>query len=207
MDDDVIPQKRGKKPAKEKKPPPPDTRTNAEKEIDEAVGRSKIKTEKDKARKKNFLRGFYLVLGVLLSYGIYLLFVPYKGTMPFGICKVFLELNVPYPHTLRLSSVEEFSTSVRIWYADIDSFGEYRLEPIQCYFKAGPNAAVPYVLDKVAINRRELDPQKVADFNRSVPGIFASPPDLTLPGALPDSLAALQFNADRFRIIISNRKY
>ena len=146
-----------------------------------------------------------VILGViaLLGYGIYLLFVPYKGTMAFGICKVFLELNTQYPQTLRLSTVEELGMSVRIWYTQTDSFGEYRLEPLQCYFK--PDDTYGFILDKVTLSRREVDPLLVSEFNKSIPTILAHPPDLTLPIPLPDSLQDLQIDTNLFRKQIFQR--
>ena len=106
--------------------------------------------------------------------------------MAFGICKVFLELNVRYPNTLRINTVEEIGTFVRIWYTQTDSFGEYRMEPIQCYYK--PDEKLGFILDKVTVRRREVDPEKVNRFNKTIPIILQYPPDLTLPTPLPDSL-------------------
>ena len=112
--------------------------------------------------------------------------------MAFGICKVFTEMYVQFPTTLKFNSVEEFSTSVRIWYTHTDSFGEYIMEPIQCYYKADEQYG--YILDKVTIRRREIDQKIVDDFNKTLPVIFANPPDLTLPVPPEDSLKNLQIN-------------
>jgi len=65
---------------------------------------------------------------------IYLLFKPFQGSMLFGICKVFLEQQVQFPHTLRLSVAQEFQQSARIWYSHVDAFGAYRLEPMECFY-------------------------------------------------------------------------
>lgn len=179
------------------------TKTRADDEIDAAISRSKVKEKKDSLKKRRLKFGVILSVIALLGYGIYFLFIPYQGTMAFGICKVFLELNTQYPKTMRLSTVEELGMSVRIWYTQIDSFGEYRLEPLQCYFK--PDDTSGFILDKVTLNRREVDPLLVSEFNKSIPTILAYPPDLTLPVPLPDSLQDLQIDTNLFRKQIFQR--
>lgn len=180
------------KPRPKKKPkvekPEPD-------EIDQALAASKITERKAKDRKTLIKRGAIGAGVLILGFIIYLLFAPFKGTMAFGLCKVFVELNVQYPTTLKLNSVEEFSTSVRIWYTHTDSFGEYILEPIQCYFR--PDENFGFALDKVTIRRRELDESIVEAFNRSIPVILENPPDLTLPQPPADDLKNIQVDLSR----------
>ncbi|MCC7304999.1 MAG: hypothetical protein IT558_01930 [Alphaproteobacteria bacterium] len=174
-----------------------DPLTDADRQIDAAVARSSIKERRDRRRKLRIKIGLGTAGFCLLAYGIYLLLVPFQGSMAFGLCKVFLEMNVRFPQTLRLSTVEEFDTSVRIWYTQVDSFGEYRMEPIQCYFKEDPQFG--YIMDKVTVNRRAVDGKTVEKFNKILPVIFAVPPDLSLPSELPDSLQDLIIETDRFR--------
>lgn len=150
------------------------------------------KTLKTKRIKQGALGSFIL----FLIWIIYMLFVPYKGGMTFGVCKVFLELYVPYPSTLRLSTVDDLGSSVRIWYTHSDSFGQYQLEPIQCFYREDPN--LPFALDRVTVRRRELDAARIETFNHSLPTIFANPPDLSLPWPLEDSLKDLQLDTHLF---------
>ena len=177
-------------------PEPVDERTAAVKEIDAIVAKSAVKEKKDKLRKKRIIRGIQITVVSLLGYGIYLLFVPFQGGPAFGVCKIFLELNARFPTMLRLSTVEEFATSVRIWYTEVDSFGEYKLQPIQCYFK--PDEVLGLVVDKITIDRRDVDPVKVEDFNRSLPVVLQNLGDLTLPSPLPDSLDGLKIETEKF---------
>lgn len=170
---------------------------SADAEIDAAISRSKVKKNKKIALTRRAKIGGYCALSVFLAYGIYLLFKPYEGTMAYGLCKVFIELNTQFPDTIRLSTVEEVGLSVRIWYTQIDSFGAYRLEPMQCFFKE--DETYGFILDKVTIKRREIDPAIIQSFNRSLPVILANPPDLTLPSPLPDSLESLQLDFSKFR--------
>jgi hypothetical protein len=167
-----------------------------------APKKTETKEERNKKRKKMIFRGGIGGVVLLIFGGLYMLSFPQQGTMAYGLCKTFLELNVRYPGTLHLSEVEMFTTSARIWYAQVDSFGEYRLEPIQCYFKPDETEQVPFVMEKAyysTTDLRPVEPKKIAEFNRSLPVLFANPPNLDLPWKLPDSLGDLKFETDKFR--------
>ncbi len=175
------------------------TRKTADRQIDEAMTDPEpyIPTAKDLRNRKIFKWGLVAGSIGLLGGLIYYLFSPLQSTMAYGICKVFLERQVSYPETIRISEVEEFETSVRIWFAQINSFGEYRLDQIQCYYRPDPVSGS--VLDRVAFNRRDVDPDVVAAFNQTIPAILENPPNLSIPDPLPDSLEDLTVETDKFR--------
>ena len=170
----------------------------AQDEIEAALANSKLAEAQKAKRKQMFKFGMALAGLTLVIYAYNYLFSAFQGGMTYGICSVYLELNVPFPQDLRISTVEDFGDYVRIWYTQLDAFGEYRMEQIQCHFRA--DEVTGAALDKVTVNRREVDPERVARFNTSIPIILASPPDLTLPYPLPDSLQGLQIDADAFRL-------
>jgi len=157
---------------------------------------AKAVSEKDIAKRKNMFKYGMIAVGVLVfAYLVYWLFKPFKGGMPFGICRVFLEQNVQFPDTLRLSQVQRINDFVRIWYVQIDGFGEYRMDNIRCTYEADEQYGIR--VKKVSINRRDVEPEKIEKFNRSLPVIFAHPPDLTYPRKLPDSLKDLQLDENK----------
>lgn len=174
----------------------PDMRTKAEKEIDEAIAKSAVKEKRDKSRKKRIKWGIGGLGLAFLAYGFRLLLVPFEGDLSFGVCKLFLELNSRFPHTIRLSEVEVLASSVRIWYVDTDAFGQQRLEPIQCYYKEDQTYGM--IIDRITIDRRDVDPLKVNAFNRILPVILQNPPDLSLPDPLPDNLEDLNPQTQKF---------
>ncbi|HRQ61273.1 MAG TPA: hypothetical protein PLO23_07175 [Alphaproteobacteria bacterium] len=153
----------------------------------------KKKAEKRKRRIRMAQGAGFLVF----CYIVYLLFIPFKGGMNFGACKVFLELYVRYPDTLNLSTVEDFGESYRIWFTEVDAFGQYRHQQIQCFYK--PDETTGFAIDRVTIDRREVEQKFIDDFNRSLPTVLAFPPDLTYPKAIPDSLSDVDIDTDRFR--------
>lgn len=153
----------------------------------------KKKAEKRKRRIRMAQGAGFLVF----CYIVYLLFIPFKGGMNFGACKVFLELYVRYPDTLTLSTVEDFGESYRIWFTEVDAFGQYRHQQIQCFYK--PDETTGFAIDRVTIDRREVEQKFIDDFNRSLPTVLAFPPDLTYPKAIPDSLSDVDIDTDRFR--------
>lgn len=183
-------------PRKDKKPEPKE-KTKAEEEIDELIAQSEISDAKRKKQKQYIKKGVLAAVGVLFIWFVNYLFTPYKAGMDYGICKVFLERTVQYPQHMRVSTIEQFASSIRIWYTQLDSYGEYRLEPIQCFYRADENYGA--ALEKVTIRRREVDQEVVEAFNKTLPAIFAYPPDLTYPAPLPDSLADLQINTELYR--------
>jgi hypothetical protein len=116
-----------------------------------------------------------LLLLVLMVYSCQ----PKKGSMAFGICSTFLELNTPYPETLNYTELEGSRTAVRIYFTNIDPFGEYKLEMIECTF--GPDEKMGMKLVEIKRNRQPVDPQLVRKFNMTLPTIMASDPYLVLP--------------------------
>lgn len=159
----------------------------------------KLQQKKSQKRKKTIKRTLIISFLLLFSYFVYFLFAPFKGTIAFGICKTFLELNIPYPDTLRLSEVSfTRNGSIKIWYTHIDSFGQFRMEPFICAFKKDEKTGGS-VLGEVKMGKVTLDPKAVDSFNNSIPYLVTNPPDLTLPWPLPDSLEGLKFETDKFR--------
>lgn len=140
--------------------------------------------------KKN--KGLIITVGVVafLGFAYYMLTRPRIGSIPYGICKVMLERSVQYPHSLRISTVKELGKSVRIWYVQTDSFGQYRMEPIQCYFDSTPERG--FFLEKVTINRRDIDRQEIDSFNKIIGTIRVTETYLHIPPPLPDKLSGLK---------------
>lgn len=132
----------------------------------------------DPRKKKQIVYGgiAIVLLIVLLSiYGCQ----PRQGSMAFGICSTFLELNTPYPHTLRYQDLEGSSKAVRIYFTDVDPFGEFKQEMIECTF--GPDEKMGMKLVEVKRNRRSVDPAIVKEFNLTLPTIMASDPYRIMP--------------------------
>lgn len=166
-------------------------------EIEQALAQSKLAKAERAKKRKIFKLGGAIAGIAFLSWAGYYLFKPFEAGMTYGICKTFLELRMQYPQELRVSTVDDMGMSVRIWYTQIDAFGEYRMENIHCFFRA--DDVMGAALEKVSVNRRELPPKVVEDFNKIIPVVLENPPDLTIPYPLPDSLESLQIDTDAFR--------
>ncbi|MEM7651029.1 MAG: hypothetical protein AAF204_02965 [Pseudomonadota bacterium] len=166
-------------------------------EIEAALKRSKLAEAQKKKRKKQFKYGLLAALAAFLSWGVYYLFKPYQAGPIYGVCRTFLELQVQFPQDLRISTVEDMGMSARIWYTQLDAFGEYRMESIHCFFRQ--DDALGAALERVTINRRDVNSKVIEAFNPTIPIVLANPPDLTIPYPLPDSLQNLQINTDAFR--------
>ena len=175
-----------------------DLSANAETdEIQEILKSSKVQESAKLKRKKKFRIYASLIGSVVIGYLGYLLFKPYEAGMDFGYCRVLLELNVQYPDRLVLSSVEEKSSLIRIWYMQVDSFGQERFENIECFHGQDPERG--YYISKVRVNRRDIDQDRVELFNKSLPAIAANPPDLVYPRRLRDALGNIDIQTYLFR--------
>jgi hypothetical protein len=115
---------------------------------------------------------------------------PEEGGMTYGICSTFLELNTPYPETLRYRAVDQSTTVVWIEYTSIDPFGEYKIDRIECRFGAGPDGFAR--VTSISRGRRPVDKEIVDEFNRSLPAIVASNPNRILP-ASPRNLPVTEY--------------
>lgn len=189
-------------------PPPDDKAISANKtkatdksqtgssKMDSAVRASVVQRRKTRARKILYKRGGVIGGLLLLAYGIYFLFIPYKGTMAFGICKVFLERYVTYPSMLEYNSIETFDKSTRIWFFQTDSFGDTRMEGIRCYYR--PDPVMGSALERVTISRRPIDQDVVDRFNKTIPAILANPPDLTIPWPKGETLEGLHYEVNTY---------
>lgn len=104
---------------------------------------------------------------------------PKNGSMAFGICSAFLEQNTPYPHTLRYTDIEGSRTAVRIYFTNVDPYGEFKQEMIECTF--GPDEKMGMKVTQITRNRRPVDPALIRSFNISLPTIISSDPYLVLP--------------------------
>ncbi len=173
-------------------------------EIEAALATSKLANAQKVKRKRIFKGGGALVGLALFGWLVNYMFTPYRAGITFGICKTFLELNLQFPQDMRISTVDDFGEYVRIWYTQLDAFGEYRMENIQCHFRA--DEVTGAAIDKITINRREVDPERITKFNKILPVILASPPDLTIPYPLPDSLESLQIDTNAFRFQLNLRR-
>ena len=125
------------------------------------------------------------------------LFAPFKAGMWFGSCRVFLEMNVQYPSTLELSTVQEFSDYIRIWYTHVDGFGSYRMDNIKCTFEDDP--VTGFRIKEITMNRVQVDDNKVEAFNKILPVVFESGVDLTYPRPIRDALGNIDIQTYLFR--------
>jgi|TARA_R110002126_G_scaffold13118_1_gene55789 hypothetical protein len=125
-----------------------------------------VKVEKSKSNKKFYLGGAgALLVGLVLVWGLQ----PTKASMNYGICKTYIELNVPYPHTLKFMDLIDRKLLVRMTYSYIDAYGQTIFFPITCKFDRDEQGRK--YLDSVDVNRDKTHPledeERLAEFNKS----------------------------------------
>lgn len=137
------------------------------------------------------------IIGIFILFAIIQSCTPRKGTLLYGICRSFLELNIPYPNTIYHVRVEQYRKALRIYYNHLDSFGQYQREMIECAFLQDPvkgiqvetifiDSVKPITEKERAVGKGRLYrvEQKYIDlFNNSLSpsAIMSQDPDLVLP--------------------------
>ncbi len=169
----------------------------------------KLKEQKLKRRKKMRRRAIIFILFAFFSYAVWFLFKPFKASEAYGICYTFLELTVPYPHTLYVSEVEDAPDNggLRLWYTQTDAFGEYRMESFQCNLGLDQETGKLRV-DEIKLHKVNLDPERVKNLNNALVYFEENPLILNYPSKLPDSIEDLHLEFDAFRRIqLNSDKY
>ncbi len=167
------------------------------KEIDTTVLQQNISDKKKTKRKKILISGIAGVVLIFVSLILISIFTPRRVSLEYDVCGTFLENTLRFPTELRISTVEDTDTFTRIWYTQVDAFGAYRMEYIQCFWKQDANQN--WVFDKIVMNKRDVDPRVVEKFNRIIPMLLEHPPNLVWPEKMPDRLEDLKFDPDSLR--------
>ncbi|MGE4313114.1 MAG: hypothetical protein AB7E85_02425 [Pseudobdellovibrionaceae bacterium] len=144
-----------------------------------------------KLKKRKWKRWVALTV-LVLGGGIYWWGVQpiiYQGSILFGICRTYVELNSQYPSTINFIDLRERGPKVSVEYVTSDPFGQRLTNEATCTFKRGPNQEV--LLEsfrfKRGLNDRRYrfeaeDPAKIEAFNATIPIIAANPPPLFVLG-------------------------
>ena len=143
-------------------------------------------------------------IGLSTSVGILLLTLlmmkacaPAQGSILYGVCSAFLEQQLQYPEMMEKNYVEQYGSGVRIYYTQVDGFGQYLNEFIECsfaqdqkrglYLSAVVFNTIKSVTKKTTIKDKgylyKVEKKYINHFNESgsIQAIISSEPDLTLP--------------------------
>lgn len=117
---------------------------------------------------------------------------PQEGTMRYGLCKVFLELQLYHPETLNIASVSESPKGARIRYSHVTAGGDLKLGMIDCTYEMDSVRGIR--LTQASIDRQPLPKETVNKFNTGISSIMAEEnrPDLTYPPPLTGELTKLK---------------
>lgn len=149
--------------------------------------------EEAAARQASAKKKRQIIIGSIM--GIFMIVVlsfvacqPPKGTIMYGLCGALLEQLVDYPTSLEYLEVEQFPRSLRIYFNQTDAFGQIKQDMIEC---VADDKSKTFRFEEVLYNRRPLDKQIVDGFNKTIPVVVSSNPDLTLPDPPVDVLKNL----------------
>lgn len=128
------------------------------------------KSDKKKKKKKKKLSWkiklgvpFFLI-AILIWYG----FQPITGTKEYALCRLFVELQIKYPDTLKVLSNERFQSEERVYYVYIGPYGERKIEMMGCKFGTDPETG-RYIMTSASLNRNPVPQSKIDGFNKGLP--------------------------------------
>lgn len=139
------------------------------------------------------------VVVLFIGYFLFQVLAPKKGNIIYGLCGVFLEQQMTFPNTLEHTYVEMYRSAVRIYYKNIDAYGQQNFSYVECSFIQHPQHGVQLdnaifkspvkdITEKFYDEERKrsfyrVKPEKIKLFNRSKSpmAIMSQDPDLTLP--------------------------
>lgn len=145
-------------------------------------------------QKRKMSRGKKIAIGVLIPILLIvgMFFFPNFGTMRYGYCRTFVELQEPYPSALQIINAYEdlASNMTSISYKRVDPFGLEAMNEIRCFFEEKDGV---FLLKRVDINGKKKiypqeDPEVVRRFNIGLEAISAYPPDLVMPWIESDDI-------------------
>ena len=151
------------------------------------------------ANKNRAVASGIAVVILFVGYFLFQSMMPKKGNVIYGLCGVFLEQQMTFPNTLDHKYVEMYRSAVRIYYKNIDAYGQQNFSYIECSFIQHPQKGVQLdnaifkspvkdITEKFYDEERKrsfyrVKPDIIRLFNRSKSpaAIMSQNPDLTLP--------------------------
>jgi len=89
---------------------------------------------------------------------------PAKRSTLHNICSAFLEQQLKYPEMMEQHYAEQYGSGIRVYYAQLDAFGQYLSEFIECSFVQDPQKGL--MLDAVVFNTIKDVTKKVTIKNK-----------------------------------------
>lgn len=152
-----------------------------------AVVKTKFdQSAQDSVSKKKNRKWLWWVGGIFAFFVVFLvLFYQPVATIHYGICKAYIELNEPYPSKIRYLGYVAQGNSTEVYFRSTDPFGVISVNKMECFFEKDQQGGMSTTLARVDLNGRRSysveDPEKVKAFNKTVPAIIASQPNLVIP--------------------------
>ena len=135
---------------------------------------------KGKKKKKKTWRNIALGVLAFISLIVWYGFQPLTGPVEIGICRTFIELQLRYPHTMRLARTDQYQDIFRLYYTYTGPFGEHRSSLAECRSTIDPATGQP-AMTSIKIDRVELEEEKLRRFNQTIPFILQNNPSLVIP--------------------------
>lgn len=149
--------------------------------LDEELRRAvSKKTDEQRARERKFI--LFGILGIIAVFALWSLYSakPKNGPMTYGVCATLLELETPYPETIRHIALEGSASTIRIYFTTIDPFGQLKIEMFECKYSMDDRNNIKGITDLIR-NRQPMGLEAVTRANRILPVIISADPYRIMP--------------------------
>ena len=143
--------------------------------------------KKFKVTKKHVALGAAALISFIVWFGLQ----PVTGPIQFGICRTFAEMRLSYPETMQVTAMDQFQSTIRVFYTFSDPYGINRSQSISCSFTQDELGNM--IIHKIKFNARPYDREDMIEaFNKTIPSIIAANPDLVYRPPPTEDLKSLK---------------
>lgn len=127
--------------------------------------------------KPEIIKLYFVLFGVvavcaIIGVGIYEYRKPPHGTWRIGVCRVFAELYIRFPQTLRIEKADEKPTFAEITLNHLNAHGSRPTQVFRCDFMQQGEAIL---VSEIRIDREKIDQEYIDRFNIVLPYLIEHP--------------------------------
>lgn len=133
-----------------------------------------------KKDKKKLIRNVGIGFSAFAAFIIWFGLQPLQGPPSVGVCRTYAEMQIYYPHTMRLTSTDQYQNLTRLFYTFFGPFGEFRSNVIEC--AVGTDQATGQMtFTAITINGNPVPKESLEAFNKTIPFILQHNPNNSIP--------------------------
>lgn len=152
-----------------------------------------VSGKKSRPKRSKKKKTLYALLGLAAFVALIIWWAqqPLRGGPVMALCRVFAEKQLKYPQTLKLTTVDWFGDSTRLYYTFVGPFGENRSSMIDCRYQIDPTTNVVSFYS-IKIDKNDMRQDQVDAFNKTIPYLMRHKMNNIIPPPYEDDLYELK---------------